>query len=196
MRLRRSTESTRERGLRRGKFDKAKRQFLEQEVEAETAKEGVAQRRMRLEALKLEQAKVDEMNRSERGRLRKGDDLSENDHRIPVSEPASRDDEVEYLLHEFQSLFNLDEDTDLDYNLETEVAFTASAHADSLASQEYNYEEDAVSDIPSEDSTGPELYNESQRDADKTADRAFAPTIVERIMLYKAALDGAIAKRN
>lgn len=59
MKLRRSTESTQKRKLQK-KFDEVKRQFLEQEEEVETAKEEVAQTMMRLEALKLEQAKIDE----------------------------------------------------------------------------------------------------------------------------------------
>ena len=193
MKLRRSTESTQKRKLQE-KLDEVKRQFLEQEVEVETAKAGVAQRRMLLEEFKLEQAKIDETGRRER--VSKGEDPSENDHRTPVLEPASYDDEVEYLLHEFKSLFDLDEDTDLDYNLETEVASPSSAYADSPASQEYNYEDDVVSDMPSEDSAGTKRYNESQRDADKTADRAFAPKTVERIVLFKAALDEAIHKYN
>lgn len=99
-------------------------------------------------------------------------------------------------MHEFESLFDLDEDTDLDYNLETEVASPSSAYADSLASQEHNYEEDVLSDVSSENSRGPKLYNEILPDDDKTADRALAPTKVERIALYKAALDGAIDNRN
>ena len=193
MRLRRSTKSTQKRKLQK-KFDEVKRQFLEQEVEVERAKEGVAQRRIRLEEMKLEQAMIDVTNRSER--VCKGESPSESDHRIPIHEPASRDDEVEYLLHEFQSLFDLDEDADLDYNLETEVASPSSAYTDSLASQDYSSEEDVVSNMPSEDSTGPNLYNESPPAADKTTDRALTPPTVERILLSKAALDGAIDKRN
>ena len=193
LKLRSSTESTQKRKLQK-KFDEVKRQFLEQEVEVERAKEGVAQRRIRLEELKLEQAMIDATNRSER--VCKGESPSESDHRIPIHEPASRDDEVEYLLHEFQSLFDLDEDADLDYNLETEVASPSSAYTDSLASQDYSSEEDVVSNMPSEDSTGPNLYNESPPAADKTTDRALTPPIVEQILLSKAALDGAIAKRN
>lgn len=50
--------------------------------------------------------------------------------------------------------------------------------------------------MSSENSRGPKLYNEILPDDDKTADRALAPTKVERIALYKAALDGAIDNRN
>ena len=193
MKLRRSTESTQKRKLQE-KFDEVKRQFLEQELKVDTAKERLAQTKMRLETLMLEKAQIDGKNRSER--LRKGESPSESDHRNPVLEPDPRDEEVEYLLHEFESLFDLDEDTNLDYDLETEVASPSTAYADSLASQEYSYEEDVLSDVPSEDLTGPKLHNESQPAADKTADRALAPTRVERIVLYKTALDEAIEKRN
>ena len=192
MKLRRSTESTQMRKLQ-DKLEEVKHQFLEQEVEVERAKVGVSQRRIRLEELKLEQAMIDETRRSER--VRKGKGSSESDHRIPIVQPASRDDEVEYILHEFESLFDLDEDTDLDYNLETEVASPSSAYADSLASQDYNSEEDVVSDMPSKDSTGRNLHNESLPAANKATDRALTPPTVERILLYKAALDGAIEKR-
>ena len=181
--MRRSTESTQKRKLQEI-INEVKRQFLEQELEVETAEKRVAQTKMSLERLKLEKAQID------------GESPSESDHRNPVLEPDSRDEEVEYLLHEFESLFDLDEDTNLDYDLETEVASPSTAYADSLASQEYSYEEDVVSDMPSEDSTGPKLYNEIQADADKTTDRDFAPTRVEQILLCKAALDEAIDKRN
>ena len=191
MKLRRSTESTQKRKLQK-KFDEVKRQYLEQEVEVERAKEGISQRKIRLEELQLEQAVINETNR--RGRWSKGESPSESDHRTPVVEPAP-DDEVEYLMHEFESLFDLDEDTDLDYNLEIEKA-PPSAYADSLASQEYNSEEDVVSDMPSKDSTGTNLYNESLPAANKARDRALTPPTVERILLYKAALDGVIEKRN
>ena len=195
MKLRGSTQSTQKRKLQK-KFDEVKRQFLEREVEVERAKEGVAQRRMRLEELelKLEEAKIDEIERSER--VCKGESPSESEHRTWFHEPASRDDEVEYLLHEFESLFDLDGDADLDYSFETKVASPSSAYADSVASEEYNSEEDVVSDMPSKDSTGTNLYNESPPAANKAADRALAPATVERILLYKAALDGAIDKRN
>ena len=133
---------------------------------------------------------------NQRDRWSKGESPSESDHRITFHEPDSRDEEVEYLLHEFESLFDLDEDTNLDYNLETEVASPSSAYADSLASQKYSYEEDIVSDMPSKGSRDIKLYNESQPDANKTTDRDFAPTRVERIVQYKAALDEAIDKRN
>ena len=193
MKLRWSTESTQKRKLQE-ELEEVKRQFLEQEAEVERAKEGVSQRRIRLEELELEQIMIDETRRSER--VRKGESPSKSDHRIPNHEPASRDDEVEYLMQEFEKLFDLDKDTDMDYNLETEVASPSPTYTDSLASQEYNSAEDAVSDMPSEDSTGPTLYNESPPAADKTADRALTPLTVEQILLSKAALDGAIAKRK
>ena len=191
--MRSSTESTQKRKLQEI-IDEVKRQFLEQELEVEMAEKGVAQTMMRLEALKLEKAQIDEKNRRER--VGKGESPSESDHRNPVLEPASRDEEVEYLLHEFENLFDLDEGTNLNYNSETEVASPSSGYADSLASQEYSYEEDVLSDMPSEDSTGPKPYNEIQPAAGKTADRDFAPTRVEQILLCKAALDEAIDKRN
>ena len=189
MKLIRSTQSTQKRKLQK-KFDEVKRQFLEQEIEVEKAKERVAQRRMRLEELelKLYEAKIAEIERSEL--VCKGESPSESEHRTRFHEPASRDDEVEYLLHEFESLF------DLDYSFETEVASPSSAYADSVASEEYNPEEDVVSDMPSKDSTGTNLYNESPPAANKATDRALTPPTVERILLYKAALDGAIEKRN
>ena len=89
---------------------------------------------MQLGVLELEQAGIDRDN-LRRKILREGESLSDSDHTIPIIEPVPIDNEVEDLLHELQSLFDLDEDTDEDYDLDTGSTSPSSPYADSLASE-------------------------------------------------------------